>query len=42
LRAAVELVERVVCVQQTAVSLDPKEVCEHFAFGLYHPIQYAN
>lgn len=37
LRAAVELVDRVVCVQQTAVSLDPKEVCEHFAFGLYHP-----
>lgn len=37
LRAAIELVERVICVQQTAVVLDPKEVCEHFAFGLYHP-----
>lgn len=36
LRAAIELVERVVCVQQTAVALNPQEVCEHFAFGLYH------
>ncbi|MBA3816569.1 MAG: ABC transporter ATP-binding protein [Parachlamydiaceae bacterium] len=36
LRAAIELVERVICVQQTAISLKPQEVCEHFAFGLYH------
>lgn len=36
LRAAIELVERVICVQQTAVVLNPQEVCEHFAFGLYH------
>lgn len=36
LQAAIELVERVICVQQTAVVLRPQEVCEHFAFGLYH------
>lgn len=36
LRAAIELVERVICVQQTALVLNPQEVCEHFAFGLYH------
>ena len=36
LRAAIEQVERVVCVQTTAMCLKPKEVCEHFAFGLYH------
>lgn len=36
LRAAIELVERVICVQQTAMVLNPQEVCEHFAFGLYH------
>ncbi len=36
LRTAIELVGRVICVQQTAVSLRPQEVCEHFAFGLYH------
>lgn len=36
LRAAIEQVERVICVQQTAVVLNPQEVCEHFAFGLYH------
>jgi len=36
LRAAIELVERVICVQQTAIALKPQEVCEHFAFGLYH------
>lgn len=36
LHAAIELVERVICVQQTAVVLNPQEVCEHFAFGLYH------
>lgn len=36
LQAAIELVGRVVCVQQTAVILRPQEVCEHFALGLYH------
>lgn len=36
LRAAIELVDRVICVQQTAAVLNPQEVCEHFALGLYH------
>lgn len=36
LQAAIELVERVICVQQTATILDPRQVCEHFALGLYH------
>lgn len=36
LQAAIELFEKVICVQQTAVVLDPKFVCEHFALGLYH------
>lgn len=36
LQAAIELVDRVICVQKTAVILDPQQVCEHFAFGLYH------
>lgn len=36
LQAAIELVERVICVQQTATILNPQQVCEHFALGLYH------
>ncbi len=37
LKAAIELVDRVLCVQRTVVSLLPQQVCEHFALGLYHP-----
>ena len=37
LRAAVEHVERLLCVQGKVFSLQPEEICEHFAFGLYHP-----
>lgn len=36
LQAAIELVEKVICVQKTSFILDPKQVCEHYAFGLYH------
>jgi zinc transport system ATP-binding protein len=36
LQAAIELVERVICVQNTAFTLSPQQVCEHYAFGLYH------
>ena len=36
LQAAIELVEKVVCVQQSVVVLNPEQVCKHFAFGLYH------
>lgn len=37
LKTAIELVGRVVCVQSSVFILKPQEVCEHFAFGLYHP-----
>lgn len=37
LKAAVELVDHVICIQQTATILAPQQICEHFAFGLYHP-----
>lgn len=37
LNAAIEYVERVLCVQQDVKILEPREVCEHFALGLYHP-----
>ncbi len=37
LKAAIELVDRVLCVQGGVVSLLPEQVCEHFALGLYHP-----
>jgi zinc transport system ATP-binding protein len=37
LQAVIELVEEVICVQHTCFTLDPQQVCEHYAFGLYHP-----
>lgn len=37
LRAAIDQVERVLCVQKNVMPLMPTQVCEHFAFGLYHP-----
>jgi zinc transport system ATP-binding protein len=40
LRAAIDIVDRVLCVQGGVLSLLPQEVCEHFALGLYHtPLQ---
>jgi zinc transport system ATP-binding protein len=36
LKTIIERVDRVLCVQSEVSSLLPKEVCEHFAFGLYH------
>lgn len=36
LQAVIELVKKVICIQQTATALDPQRVCEHFALGLYH------
>lgn len=42
LRAAVDLVDRVLLVQREVVAMYPQQVCEHFALGLYHsplPIQ---
>lgn len=37
LQTAIDRVDRILCVQQTVVSYSPKEVCEHYAMGLYHP-----
>lgn len=36
LQAVIELVEKVICIQRTLVTLNPQQVCEHFALGLYH------
>jgi zinc transport system ATP-binding protein len=36
LQTIVEKVERLICVQRRVTSLKAKEVCEHFALGLYH------
>lgn len=36
LSMVIEHVERVLCVQREVLSLEPKEVCEHFGIGLYH------
>jgi zinc transport system ATP-binding protein len=36
LRAAINHVDRVICVQKSVLSLQLQEVCEHFAVGLYH------
>lgn len=36
LKTIVERVDRVLCVQGEVSSYLPKEVCEHFALGLYH------
>lgn len=37
LQTAIDHVDRVLCVQQTAIPYSPQEVCEHYALGLYHP-----
>lgn len=37
LKTAIDQVQRVLCVQGGVISLQPQEVCEHFALGLYHP-----
>lgn len=36
LQAAIELVEKVMCIQHTCLTLNPQQVCEHYALGLYH------
>lgn len=36
LRTIIERVDRVLCIQDQVTSLLPKDVCEHFALGLYH------
>lgn len=36
LRTIAEKVDRILCVQGQITSYRPEEICEHFAFGLYH------
>lgn len=36
LKMVIDQVERVLCVQGNCLTLNPQEVCEHFALGLYH------
>jgi zinc transport system ATP-binding protein len=36
LQTAIELFDKVLCVNHTTALLNPQQVCEHFAFGLYH------
>ena len=36
LQSAISQVNRLYCVQENVFPLNPEEVCEHFAMGLYH------
>jgi len=36
LRTIIEKVDRILCVQTQVISYLPRDVCEHFALGLYH------
>lgn len=36
LEAILEMVEGILCIQGGAILMQPKDVCEHFALGLYH------
>ena len=36
LRSVVEDVDSIFCVEKTVSQLDPQQVCDHFAIGLYH------
>lgn len=36
LRTIVEKVDKILCVQGQITCYHPEEICEHFAFGLYH------
>jgi zinc transport system ATP-binding protein len=37
LQTVINEVDRILCVQNSVVSLTPGQVCGHFAMGLYHP-----
>ncbi len=37
LQGIIKKADRLFCVHRTVTSYTPKEVCEHFAVGLYHP-----
>jgi len=35
--AIIKNTERVLCFQREVSSIEPKEICNHFAIGMYHP-----
>ena len=37
LQTVIDQVDRILCVQNKVVSMQPEQVCGHFAMGLYHP-----
>lgn len=37
LKGAIDHVTRILCVEREVASFSPKEVCDHFTMGLYHP-----
>ena len=37
--AILKNVGRVLCFQHEVSSMDPKDVCEHFALGMYHKVK---
>lgn len=36
LRTIAEKVDQILCVQGQIMTYKPEEICEHFAYGLYH------
>jgi zinc transport system ATP-binding protein len=36
LQTVIDKASRLICINRQATSLQAKEVCEHFALGLYH------
>lgn len=37
LQTIVNRVDQILCIQRQITTYNPKEICEHFALGLYHP-----
>ncbi len=42
LQTIINRVDQILCVQGHIAAYHPKEICEHFAFGLYHPTPALN
>jgi len=42
LQTILDKAERLLCIHRQLTSYLPKEVCDHFAFGLYHPKNLSN
>ncbi len=37
LQSILDRVDQILCIQRKITPYHPKEICEHFAFGIYHP-----